>query len=157
MIEVVRTAEGHLASMAPRLRESDYRAMATTDKDPLLLMLAIFHLSVFSRVAMEDGKPLAVWGVFGSALSGIGEPWLFATPEAYRWWRTLARIAKTEMAEARLVFSSLQGIVHAEDERAQRFVSWLGFAWQAPVRTGNGSLFWRYVDTPAAVMKQRAA
>lgn len=114
--------------LAARMRETDREAAGARGIEPARLLWWNFRLSLFRHSAFVDGQIGAMWGVRGSALGGVGEPWLVGTNLMDRYPVTAVKMAFAEIAAMRSIWPRLAGLVMVSDVRACRFATFLGAA-----------------------------
>lgn len=124
---------GDVAHLARHLRPAD-RAEIEAQHGVGVSMFDIIARAVLVSshcwVAADTGdKPVAIFGVAPvSLLSGIGSPWMLATPEAERHPRTLVTGGRRYLSRMRTSYSSLFNYVDARNEQSIRWLSRLGFS-----------------------------
>lgn len=101
-------------------------------------------------VAIVDGEPCAIWGIWGGALEFEGRVWLVLTDKARQYRVTVVRGARAWLeyvgATRRLV-----SLVRASDERAQRFARFLGFTvWEDEPTMDSGVVCYPITKDAAA-------
>jgi len=84
--------------------------------------------SLIAWTVMIDGRPEAMMGAnTKSLIEGSGRPWLLMTDVAHRHAVTLLRLGKIYTEAMHSQYSYLQNWVHADNDKAIRWLSRLGF------------------------------
>jgi len=102
--------------------------------------------SPVSRVGKANGVPIVAFGVSLSdpiLAPDIGTPWLFGTPAIERHWVRFLRECPGELSGISRDFSRLENWVHADNELAIRWLTWLGFTIEEPEPHGLFSRMFR--------------
>lgn len=111
------------------MREIDRREcriMGHTPKQALRLSL---RYSTLAWTAKVDGRPEAMFGVSTvSLLGGEGSPWLLLTTEGEKCARYLVREGRRYSDAMQAAFPLLSNRVHADNHKAIRWLSRLGYA-----------------------------
>lgn len=99
--------------------------------------------SIEAWTALEDGYPIAMWGLTTPDLLGFKAcPWMLTGRGVERWKRTLMRESAAFIARVSLLYPYLSNRVDARYSRALRWVRWLGFDINKPEPYGpRGALF----------------
>ncbi len=143
--EIVECTPSHIREIGPRLRAGDAREITCLGLSVRSVLWQTYRHGLMRRAVLVDGTIAAVWGVGGSALGGIGNPWLLTAPEIERIKVSFVREARAEIAEMTRVFPKLENYVAAEYVKACRFLELLGFSLDAPFPHGpNAALFRRF-------------
>lgn len=97
-----------------------------------------FELSTVCRVAVLDGKIIAIWGVGGDIIGTMGRPWLFTAPgiEKYPLW--MVKEGRKQVGEMLELYGRLLNFVDAEYAGALAFVKILGFSVGEPRAVFSG-------------------
>lgn len=118
----------HLRQLAARLRDEDRREVESVGWGATKALWRSYRGSVYARTAYVDGEIAAVWGVGGSALGGLGRPWLLTAAPIERVPLTFVREGCREVAVMLGIYPHLRGIVAPGYNRAIRFLECLGFS-----------------------------
>lgn len=98
---------------------------------------------MWAETYLVGGAPAAIVGLGRSSLvGGYGVPWLLTGPACERHRKTFLRESRRQVARMLEEAAPLVNFVHADYRRALRWMGWLGFAIEAPIRL-NGALFHR--------------
>lgn len=101
-----------------------------------------FELSTICRVAILDGKILAIWGVGGDIIGTVGRPWLFTAPGIERHPVWMLKEGRRQVADMLDLYENLYNFVDAEYAAALGFVRRLGFTVADPRNAfGSAHLF----------------
>ena len=76
-----------------------------------------------------------------SMVEAIGVPWMLGTERVYDHARDLVRYAPMILAEMHATFETLENLVSADNDRAIRFLSHVGFEIYEPVSMVGGTAF----------------
>lgn len=127
MIEILPATPTHADHLRENLRAGDRIEVTCLGATPAEALRASLAGSIFARTAILDGRIAAMWGVGGSPLGGVGEPWLLTTPEVERVPVKMVRTARAEVGAMLGLFPELVNYVHAEYRQACRFLEVVGF------------------------------
>jgi hypothetical protein len=84
--------------------------------------------SALLYVGLVDGEPVCCFGVVpASLLTGIGCPWMVATPGVERVARRFALASAPVVEEMQALFPQLLNFVDNRNVKAMRWLEWLGF------------------------------
>lgn len=142
------TAE-HCQWVAAHARPEDvdelWAAGRTTPSQCLSLGLAS---GLLVHAGLVDGEPVCVFGVTpASLLSGVGCPWMVATPGVERVARRFAVLSRPVVDRMNAIFPMLVNFVDNRNVKAMRWLAWLGFEFGDQVQHGPDgrpfSPFWR--------------
>lgn len=109
--------------------------------DPRVMLLEALPLCAWAQEARWNDDPIAIFGV--RALDGgeVGVPWMLTTIRMERAQAApVARAAAAAVARMQSEYDVLTNIIHADNDRAIRFVEWLGFHVE-PTRCGPNGAF----------------
>lgn len=104
--------------------------------------------AVRAWTGLVDGEPVAVAGVSpASMVCGVGVPWMLATPAIERVERPFLRLSRPVVEAMHEAAPELVNFVDNRNERAHRWLAWLGFTLDPPAPHGVDRLlfrrFWR--------------
>lgn len=127
------------------LRDGDAAEIAALGLTKEHALTASIERSVWAETYLVDGEPAAIVGLgLSSLVGGYGVPWLLTGPACERHRKTFLRESRRQVARMLAEASPLINFVHADYRRALRWMAWLGFTIEAPVRL-NGALFHRCI------------
>lgn len=137
-LEFVPAREHHMPLLASALRPADKaecEALGHTVGEVLADSLAI---SVEAWTALEDGAPIAMWGLTAPSFLGrVATPWLLTGEGVERHKKVFLRETRWWVHErALLMFPHLLNVVDARYTRALRWLKWLGFTVHEPAPFG---------------------
>lgn len=142
---VVPAAAGHINRIANRMRAADrieVEAFGHTPKESLRLAL---RGSSLAWAAIRDGQPEALFGLRTvSVIGGVGQPWLLASDRFYEGRRAMLRLAPGFIAAMQNETPILVNHVAVENDKAIRFLKWVGFAIGEDVVEVGGVEFHRF-------------
>jgi len=127
--EVVPATEEHAKVIAPQMRQVDIDELwASWHVLPLDGILQSMRGSRDPKVGLADGVPACIFGVAErSILSGVGYPWLMATPEIKNHALRFLRMTKEYMQGVKRRYSLLENYGDARNTEAFKWMEWLGF------------------------------
>jgi hypothetical protein len=145
-VEIRRPVPDDLEHLARNLRDQDLAELRASGRgaDPLAALRQSVAVSRWSRVALVDEAPIAVFGCgeYGSLLAPIGVPWLMGTGAIVRHGRVLQREARRYIAAMLQQYPRLFNAVHAENTVSVRWLRHLGFTLHPAVPAPpHGALF----------------
>jgi hypothetical protein len=130
MVRIVPAERQHAFVIAQDMRRIDRRECAAWGRSPLAALEEALSTSREAWAVLAPiGTPLALYGVTtGSAMLGIGHPWLLATEAGSR---VSPRIWLVEgaghLAAMSKPFSRLENWAHRDNDAALRWLKRLGF------------------------------
>ena len=138
MIEVVPAKLTHVGPIATRMRAIDALECAVSGITPKQALRHGLEYSLQAWTVMVDGRPEAMLGIVSTSfLDGAGQIWLLLTDDGAKQHKALVRLGKRYVAAAARHFPILHNRVHADNIRAIRWLSYLGFV-IGPVDVING-------------------
>jgi hypothetical protein len=127
------------------LRAGDAAEIAALGLSKEQALFASIERAVWAETYLVDGEPAAIVGLgLSSLLGGWGVPWLLTGPACERHKKTFLRESRRQVARMLEEASPLINFVHADYRRALRWMAWLGFTIEAPIKL-NGALFHRCI------------
>ena len=117
----------HADYLRDNLRPGERHEIACLGATPAEALRASLAGSIFARTAILDGRIAAMWGVGGSPLGGVGEPWLLTAVDVERVPVKMVRTARAEVGAMLGLFPILTNYVTAEYRQACRFLEVVGF------------------------------
>lgn len=119
----------HIGQILRRIRKNHLTAInATLGRNAHVELKTMFEASAsFRRVAIVDGRLLAMWGVTGSLLNHGGHVWLILTQEATQYPLAIIKEAKRQIQEMMITRDELATTVLDSDFDACNFAAFLGF------------------------------
>lgn len=145
MYQIVPSEISHVHWLAARLRSEDRREIECAGINPRVAIRDSFRNGVMRSTALVDGEIAAMWGLGGTLLSNVGQPWLLTTPVIERVPVTMVKVGREQVAAMLERRSRLENYVAAEYTRACRFLEVLGFTLDEPQVLGSkGAMFRRF-------------
>lgn len=137
-VGIVPATMDHAMHVATHARPEDVAELwACSHATPLHAIKRGMRSSSMTFAGLIDDEPIAVFGVVpASLLTGIGCPWMVATPELERVHKTLLRCSRVGLAAMAEVYPHLVNFVDARNDKAIRWLRWLGFTIHAPITHG---------------------
>jgi hypothetical protein len=142
-IIVLPSTAVHVRALAANLRPADQNEIEIYGFPTNKALWRSFKASFLRHTAFIDNEIAAMWGVGGSPMGQMGQPWLMTT-EAVKKISPLAfaRIYQREVLRMLNVFPVLINYVDAEYTAAVRLLDIVGFNLGEPEPLGkNGALF----------------
>ena len=143
-IEIVPACPAHLKELQERLRENDRLEIERAGSTVPAALMQSWRESLMTKAALVDGAVAGVWGVGGSPLSGVGQPWLLTTPVFARAGIAMVKCGIRESRDWLRIFDRLESYVDATYGQACRYLETIGFALDAPRALPNGAKFRRF-------------
>lgn len=137
---VRRAVTSDPARLADRLRKEDALECLELGAQPLKALESSLAVAHEAWAAEQDGKVIALWGYGATGLSGEAEVWLLTAPEIERHKREFLSLNREFLDYVMALHGSVVCHVHADYDRAVRWLAWLGFQ-QAGIVQVNGALF----------------
>lgn len=144
MISIRTATKKHMKELQQNLRPADRMEVIGMGGDLDEVMRVTWADSLMTKVAIVDGKVAAVWGVGGTALGGVGRPWMLTTPVFETVKFTAVRKASRELGKWLMIFHRLENYVDATYRGACRFLEVLGFRLEEPTRISSGMMVRRF-------------
>lgn len=126
--EVVKSSVRHVKPIVARMRTGSCIAMQRFGFDPRRAVRHAFMGSFYSRTALVNGRPVAMWGAYGALLSDFAEPWLALTMDVMSMPIAIVREARKELAVMMRDRPQLITAMIPDDDAAIRFALYLGFS-----------------------------
>lgn len=129
-IEIRPATWADIAPIAANIRAADRReCLAQTLLQPEDAIAYVMGSAARAWVGLVDGEHACIFGVSRSSLMTLewGEPWLMGTPLLERHERAFLRRNKAYISEFINIFPKLQNWVDMRNEKAVRWLAWLGF------------------------------
>jgi hypothetical protein len=142
LLIVSEPVDSDVEDLAANMREADRREVFKySAESPREALLRAIDLSTLARVALVDGRVVAMWGLVAhSLMAGVGSPWCLTSNEVHGNRREFARRSRGYLEELLRVCPRMGVQVDAEYEVACRWLRRLGFS-LAPVEV-NGHEFY---------------
>jgi len=125
----VKPTEELIEELIGDIREEDALELWNFSRlQPREAVMNLIRGSRDTKVVLADGKLMCMFGcVRHSELSRIGYPWLLATSELPKHSRVFLRYARAFLEEIADQYEVLENYGDAQNEKAVRWMSWLGF------------------------------
>ncbi len=144
---LARATQDHARDLAPRLRAPDLAEIeAATDRAPEDALLESLDRALDARVALLDGRPIAIWGLgTQSMMFGPGVPWMVGSDELAGAGLRFLRESRAAIGWMLARYGRLVNWVDARNAPAIRYLAWLGFAFDPAAPWGaRGMAFHRF-------------
>ncbi|WP_445505062.1 hypothetical protein [Microvirga sp. G4-2] len=129
-IEVRPATAEDISAIVANIREADRReCLAQTMLPPADALAATMNSALRAWVGLVDGVPACLFGVSRSSTltPEWGRPWLVGTPLLERHERAFLRRNKAYISEFISIAPKLENWVDMRNEKAVRWLAWLGF------------------------------
>ena len=127
-ITIRATEPGDAELLAAAMRECDVREVRACGHEPLEAARRSVAQSLLCWSAFADGEMVCIMGCAPiSLVSGIGSPWMLATPLLDAHHRVLVRLTPRYIASMLKAFPHLVNHAHAENTTSVRWLKRLGF------------------------------
>ena len=125
--EVVKASIRHVRPMSAQLRAAACITLQGFSMEPRRALHRAFLASSSCRTALQDGKPIAMWGVKGTLLGDTAFVWLVLSEGVTRMPVSVVKEARAELAKVMETNDEVAITVLPDDEAAVRFAVYLGF------------------------------
>ena len=147
MAEIVKATFEHIEPIAANMREADVlEVWLAGHKTPHQAMQDGFNVSVKAWTIIENGEPIGMFGVSSvSILGNIGVPWLLGTDGMLAIKRQFVRESMQYLDEVMALYPRLVNFVHVGNIQSLRWLMWMGFDFEGPIKAGPDSAeFFRF-------------
>lgn len=128
MIEVVPAMPRHINRIANNMAAIDKLECSVFGHSPKQTLRLALTTSLLAWTVLIDGEPEAMMGgTTISVIDGSGRPWLLMTEKARKQSVSLMRLGRIYTEALHKQYPLLHNYVHAENHRAIRWLSRLGF------------------------------
>ncbi len=139
MINIVPTTVEHIDYILETLRPEDVKEIESVGVSPEKALYHSHRNAIWSRTALVDDKPAAIWGLAGTVLNDYSVPFLSTGTEVYKISPlTFARIYKQELETMKQFSTRLENYVDASYTGAVRMLKIAGFSLDEPIKVGTG-------------------
>jgi hypothetical protein len=136
LYEVVPASVRHVKALSQTFRPAACETLRYFSNDVRRGLHGAFRASFYSRTALIDGKPVAMWGLQGCLLNDSAVAWAALGDAAVRYPVAVVRRAMSELAQFLQDGTSLEANVAHDDKKAIRFARTLGFCVTGSVDRG---------------------
>ena len=140
--KIVPTTVPHIEELAETMRQCDVdEVWASSHTTPLEALQRGVQFSQEPFTGLMDGKVVCIFGVSQiSPLSEEARPWLLASDLIDETAHTFLRVNRVYIREIKKKYPFLQNWVDCRNEKAIRWVKWLGFKFDKPAPYGPDGL-----------------
>lgn len=143
-ITIVPTTPEHLRALALVLRPEDKQEILSFGFTPEKALWRSYKGSLIRKTAFIDDKIAAVWGVCGSFMGTIGQPYLLTSEEVRKISPLkFTRIYQKEVIEMQKLFPILENYADASYNGAIRLLGIVGFELSEPKPIGAHNALYR--------------
>lgn len=138
MIEVVPARPQHVGTIATRMQDIDRLECLASGRSPKDSLRYGLRNSISSYTVKIDGRPEAMLGVLTTSFVHCeGAPWMLLTDTGAKQHKAIVRLGRQYIQSLFDHYELLHNKVHADNEKAIRWLASLGFA-IGPVDVANG-------------------
>lgn len=136
--EVVTAELDHIPLIAARIRPADREEIwALYRQTPQECLIDSFRLSHLAWTGLINGVPVCMTGVVQLERDGrAGRPWMIGTDLLDQHQKIFLRRCAAQVETMQMCFDSLENVVDSRNERAVKWLCWLGFSFSAPEPMG---------------------
>lgn len=135
---IVNSLPCHVPFVAENVRDADRDELwAAACLTPEQALSKSMECSTLAWTGLYDNVPVCMFGVSeGSALAGVGIPWMIGTKLVDKYATQFLRRNKGKVQEMLNVYPLLMNYVDVRNTRAIRWLRWLGFEIGASIPFG---------------------
>lgn len=138
-ISLLPTTAEHVRELKDTMRAADRREVEGIGFSSAKGLWRSYKSGLMNTTGLIDGKVAAIWGVGGTYMGSIGQPWLLTSEEVNKISPLkFARIYQKEVIRMLELFPRLVNYVAADYEEAVRLLSIVGFDLGEVQDLGNG-------------------
>lgn len=141
--EIVPSKIIHIAPLARAMREEAAESLQNFGANPRRSLHHAFISSHFCRTIVEEGKPIAMFGLHGTMLGDTAMVWLVLTKRAVAASFRVALEARRQLREMERLYPMISTLILKDDEAAVRFALVLGFREQDNQFEGLIAMTWK--------------
>lgn len=143
-VRIVAAEEEHVRELGKCLRADDAAEITCFDKQPHKMLWRGYRNSLMTKAAIVEGAVAAMWGIGGTPLGSIGNPWLM-TSHACELVSPLrfVRIYQSEVHKMLSIFPVLVNFVAANYTKSIRVLENVGFIVDKPQQLGPHNVMFR--------------
>lgn len=136
--QVVTSIPCHIPYIVANIRKEDEQELwASACLTPMQALWKSYTASKISWTGVYDSKPVCMFGVAtGSDLAGVGIPWMIGTQDLDHLAFAFLRRNKSKVKEMLTIYPRLMNYVDERNERAIKWLAWLGFKIGQPTPFG---------------------
>lgn len=139
-VQITGVTDDAVAYVANNMRLADVAEVWALNRlSPRVALETSVAVTTYSCAAYVDGRPAAIFGVYGHLLGDTGVPWLLGTDEVVKGARALLTHTKPFLRHQLMSYRKLENDVHAENRLAIRYLRWAGFTLEEPHVTNTGA------------------
>ena len=133
-LEIMPATLEHLDQVAGNARPEDVaELLASSGDDPAQVLKHGHRVSSLCLAGVVAGEAVCVVGVSPvCAAYGLGSPWMVGTTALDRHARKFARVSRPVVEEMNRVYPHLANFVDNRNDKAIRWLEWMGFKFYPP-------------------------
>ena len=146
-IQFVRPTVEMVEAIAADMRQADIdEVWAAGHKTPLEALVDGWKVSKYATIAMNGDEPACMFGLVPrDLLSGTGIIWMLGTNATFKYRREYLKRTPAVIDEMLTICPRLCNMVHSKNINSIRWLKWLGFTIEDPVKYGpDDELFHRF-------------
>lgn len=145
LVQIMRTTAAHVGELSATMRQADAREVWAAGRHTPEQAVKLSVLA--SRKAMSglvDGKVACIFGIASpTLLSDVGQPWLLGSDLVEQHAKRFLRLSRGWFEQQKGQYFALANLVDARNDKAIRWLKWLGFSLDEPVLFGPDQLPFR--------------
>jgi len=144
-IQIMPATGEHALILADNLREGDRREIEICGLTPKRAIWRSLRNSLYADAVFLDGELALIFGLCGSFISNVGQPWMLTTPVVAKRPITFVKVGRQQVQKMLEWRSELVGYVDATYHEACGYLITCGFKLDDPEPFGiNNAPFRRY-------------
>jgi len=147
LAEIIPATWEHIEPIAANMREADVTEIwLSGHRTPHQAMQEGFEMSVKAWTIMDGDTPIGMFGVSSVSLLGdMGIPWLLSTDAMLKIRKQFVRESISYLLEIHKLYPKLVNFVHAGNVQSLRWLTWMGFDFNGPIKAGpDDAEFFRF-------------
>lgn len=142
-IKIVPSILCHVKELSETLRDKDKQEILASGLTIKKGLYRSYRSCLWSRTALLEGRVVAMFGVGGSVLGGVGHPYLITSDEVYKISPLrFTRLYIQQVKEMKELFPTLESHVDSDYFEAIRLLQMTGFKFVDAIEI-NKHLFYR--------------
>ena len=139
-VTITPTTADHIRQLVSTLREDDLREIEKWGVSPFKGIWRAYRNSKICRSGFVNGRIVAIWGINGSLLGFVGNPWLMTSNVADEYPFVFSMIYRRETREMLKSYRLLETFVDSCYAKSIRMLRIAGFKEREFIPTRNGML-----------------
>ena len=139
-ISIIPTTVEHIRQIAGNLREDDLREIEKWGAPPFKAIWRSYKSSKICRSGFVNGEIVAIWGISGSLLGIVANPWLITSKAADEYPFVFTMIYRREISEMLKSYQLLETFCDTAYTKSLKLMRIIGFKEREFVPAHNGLL-----------------